>query len=335
MYESGILFVSWFSFHFPDFAFSFLSILFEGVPFLLLGSIISGTVEVFLPPATLTRLLPRNPTAAVLLSGLLGGIFPMCECGAVVVIRRFLAKGLPPACAVTYMLAAPIVSPLVAVSTFAAFRANDPWLMTSLRLILGYLIAVTVGLVVGQLPVSAVLQPKVLGSLPGGPQEREPLAPARLPGRTGLRIAVAAGKPWAGRRLATQVLGVVRAATSDFLDVALFFVIGAAVAATFNTAVDQAVIRPMAGSSVLSILIMMGLAGAMALCSSTDAFIAASFIAFPFAAKLAFLVFGPVFDVKLFFLYGLVYRRKFIVLLAIGLFVSIALICLRISVLGL
>jgi len=127
----------------------------------------------------------------------------------------------------------------------------------------------------------------------------------------------------------------VRAATSDFLDVALFFVIGATVAATFNTAVDQAVVQPMAGNSVLAILIMMGLAGAMALCSSTDAFIAASFTAFPFAAKLAFLVFGPVFDAKLYFLYGLVYRRKFIVLLAVGLFVAIALMCLRISVLAL
>ena len=84
-----------------------------------------------------------------------------------------------------------------------------------------------------------------------------------------------------------------------------------------------------------SILVMMAMAGAMALCSSTDAFIAASFIAFPFAAKLAFLVFGPVFDVKLFFLYGLVFRRRFIVLLALGLFVSIALLCLRISTLGL
>jgi len=170
--------MAWFSFHFSDFAFSFLSILFEGVPFLLLGSLISGTVEVFLPPATLARLLPRNPTAAVLLSGLMGGVFPMCECGAVVVIRRFLSKGLPPACAVTYMLAAPIVSPLVAISTFAAFRAQNPWVMTSLRLIFGYMIAVAAGLLVQRLPVSFVLQPGVL-----------PQAPA--PERTGLRFAAA------------------------------------------------------------------------------------------------------------------------------------------------
>jgi len=80
---------------------------------------------------------------------------------------------------------------------------------------------------------------------------------------------------------------------------------------------------------------MMGLAGVLALCSSTDAFIAATFVAFPFTAKLAFLVFGPVVDVKLFFLYGMIFRRRFIVLLSVGLFIAIALICMRLALLDL
>ena len=334
--------MAWFSFHFSDFAFSFLSILFEGVPFLLLGALISGLVEVFLPPQMLTRLLPKNPTAAVLLSGLLGGVFPMCECGAVVVIRRFLAKGLPVSCAVTYMLAAPIVSPLVALSTFAAFRAQNPWVMTSLRLVLGYAIAVGAGLIVRRFPLASVLQPGVIDALP----ESTTASPSRqgvdsvdaveLAGgaaarRTGLRVSASPGtsEPVSG------LVRVIRATASDFLDVALFFVIGAAVAAVVNTAVDQGVIQPLAKNSLAAILIMMGLAGAMALCSSTDAFIAATFTAFPFTAKLAFLVFGPVFDVKLFFLYALVFRRKFILLLAVGLFLAVALVCLRLSGLAL
>lgn len=331
--------MSWFSFHLQDFAFSFLSILFEGVPFLLLGSIISGCVEAFLPPNLLAKLLPKNRTAAVLLSGLLGGIFPMCECGAVVVIRRFIAKGLPVSCAVTYMLAAPIVSPLVAISTFAAFRGQTPWAMTLLRLSVGYLVAVGAGLIVQRLPLSAVLQPKMIESLP---ERRRELAGAGVGrGRTGLRVASTAPEEisaddWVpARGIRTKMLRVIQASTADFLDVALFFVIGATIAATFNTAVNQAIIAPVATSPALATLVLMGLAGAMALCSSTDAFIAASFIAFPFNAKLAFLVFGPVFDVKLFFLYGLIFRRKFIVSLAIGLFVAIALICIRVSVLGL
>ncbi|MEI6350540.1 MAG: permease [Verrucomicrobiota bacterium] len=345
--------MSWFSFHISDFAYSFLSILFEGVPFLLLGSVISGAVDVFVPPQLLARLLPKNRTAAVLLSGLLGAVFPMCECGSVIVIRRFLAKGLPVSCAVTYMLGAPIVSPVVALSTFAAFRGQSPWVMTSLRLSLGYLIAVAAGLIVQRLPLRQVLTPKVIDSLPEdrslktsgaalipliiGPIEIAPKPQSATCAAPDCgcgsqeQFLKASNQPGIGSKL----LKVARSSTSDFLDVALFFVIGATIAATFNTAVDQSVIQPLASNSLLATVSMMGLAGALALCSSTDAFIAATFITFPFAAKLAFLVFGPVFDVKLFFLYGLIFRRKFVVLLAIGLFIAIALLCLRMSVLGL
>src|ERR1700748_769808 len=122
----------------PDFAHTFLSVLFEGIPFLLLGSLISGFVDVFVSSERIARLLPKSATASILLCGLLGLISPMCECGSVVVIRRFLKKGLPLSSAVTYMLATPIVSPIVALSTYAAFKGQDPGQMTMLRLTLGF-----------------------------------------------------------------------------------------------------------------------------------------------------------------------------------------------------
>ena len=102
----------WFTFRFDNFAYSFLSVLLEGVPFLLLGSLISGLVDVFVSPARMQRLLPANSAAAIAVSGLLGLVFPMCECGSVIVIRRFIRKGLPLSSAVAYLLAAPIVRPL-------------------------------------------------------------------------------------------------------------------------------------------------------------------------------------------------------------------------------
>ena len=83
----------------PDFSFLFLSILVEGAPFILLGTIISGFIDVYLPSGAIDRLLPRNRGLAVLMSGLLGIIFPVCECAVVPVIRRLVKKGLPPACA--------------------------------------------------------------------------------------------------------------------------------------------------------------------------------------------------------------------------------------------
>ena len=312
----------WFSFHFQDFAFSFLSILFEGVPFVLLGSLISGFVDVFVSSERVARMLPKNPSAAILLSGLLGLIFPMCECGSVIVIRRFLRKGLPLGCAVTYMLGAPIVSPIVALSTFAAFKGQNPELMTALRLGLGYALAVLVGFIVRGLPRAAILQPAMLGE---AQRQRAGLSVAAAPAMQ--EFATAAESAPFGRK----VLLAIQSATADFLDVTFFLIVGAAIASVFNTAVRQEFIADYATNPPLAIAALMLLAAGLALCSTTDAFIAASFAAFPFAAKLAFLLFGPMFDVKLFWLYGLVFKRRAVGVLALGLFIVIGLICWRLS----
>jgi len=314
--------MSWFTFHFQDFSFSFLSILFEGIPFLLLGSIVSGVVDAFVPSETLTKMLPKNGALAICLSGLLGGIFPMCECGSVIVIRRFIKKGLPVSAAVTYMLASPIVNPIVALSTFTAFRGQSPWVMMSLRVVVGYLLAITVGFISRQIPLDRLLQSNILPSVQGRTRTSFKIS---TPVDAGNEIDLSGDTFW------KKLMRSVQAATSDFLDVAFFLVIGAAIASVFNTAVDQQLIRPLATSVPLSIISMMTLRFMLGLCSTSDAFIAASFVSFPFAAKLAFLVFGAMFDLKLLFLYQLVFRRKYVFALGIGLLVAVVLICLQIS----
>ena len=315
--------MSWFTFHFNDFAFSFLSILLEGVPLLLLGSIVSGLVDVFVSPERLSRLLPGNSVPAILISGLLGLVLPMCECSSVVIIRRFIRKGLPLGPAVTYMLAAPIVSPIVALSTFAAFKGQNPWLMTSLRLGIGYALTVIIGLIVQRLPASSVLLPAMMGAAPGR-------------GRAGLRVSAEPAPQEFSTLLESagifqKILLAVQSATADFLDVTFFLIIGAALASIFNTAVNQAIILPYASNPPLAILVMMGLAGALAICSTTDAFIAASFTAFPFESRLAFLLFSPLFNFKLFFLYGALFKRRAVIIVGIALTISIALICWRLG----
>ncbi len=125
-YGSLVSGMTWFHFDPQSFAFSFLSVLFESVPFLLLGALISGLIEVFVPARWMTGILPRKAFPAVLISALLGLVFPMCECGVVPVIRRLMKKGLPVSCAVTYLLASPVVNPITAISTFAAFRGQQP-----------------------------------------------------------------------------------------------------------------------------------------------------------------------------------------------------------------
>ena len=339
--------MGWFNFSFNDFAFAFLSVLFEGIPFLLLGSLISGFVDVFVSSERITRLLPRNPTAAVALSGALGLIFPICECGSVVVVRRFIRKGIPLSCAATYMLGAPIVSPIVAFSTWQAFSKAEPLLMTVLRLGIGYLLAVGVGLIIQRIPQQRILQPAadetfrqlrrrtglsiapaarqktgIANSTPEAPCDLPPSGPEALPAEDFSALVSQASRP-------RKVLLAVQSATADFLDVAFFFVIGVAVTSVFNTAIRQDVLLPVATSPLLSIIALMGLAALLALCSTTDAFVAWTFTAFAPQAKLAFLLFGPMFDLKLFWLYGLIFKRGFVVALGAGLFVVIALVCWR------
>jgi uncharacterized membrane protein YraQ (UPF0718 family) len=341
----------WFKFDPQSFAFSFLSVLFESVPFLLLGGLLSGVIEVFVPARWMTNVLPRRAGQAILISGLLGLVFPMCECGIVPVIRRLMKKGLPISSAVTYLLAAPVVNPIVAVSTFAAFRGQQPGLFLGFRLALSYAVAIAVGMVVQRLKPEQFLHPLVLATLPGRATRTSGFripsfastaaAPFSLEGTEegsggaeALAVLEALDEelqPTFGRRL---LLAAQRGA-NDFLDVAVFVVIGAALASVFNTAVAQPRIYSLAMNPWTATGSLMLLAFIVAVCSTSDAFIAATLTAFPFSAKLAFLVFGPVFDLKLIFLYSLVFRRRFVLCLGIGLFVLIGLICVRLSVLRL
>jgi uncharacterized membrane protein YraQ (UPF0718 family) len=252
----------------------------------------------------------------------------MCECGSVVVIRRFIRKGLPLSHAVTYMLGAPIVSPLVAISTFAAFQGNHPLEMMSMRLVFGYFIAVAAGFVVQRLPAQSILHPSILPS--AAPNRRAGFQMAAAPSGSALDtpdFADIAGSASIPRKF----LLAAQSATADFLDVAFFFIIGVGITSVFNTAVNQKIIEPFAASPLLSVIVLMVVAAALALCSTTDAFVAASFLKFSPAAKLAFLVFGPVFDLKLFWLYGMIFKRRFVTMLSIGLFLVIGFICWRLA----
>ncbi len=148
-----------------DFAFTFLSILFEGAPFVLLGTLISGFIDVYLPAGTMDRFLPKNKILATLVAGLMGIIFPVCECAVVPVIRRLVKKGLPVSCGLTYMLAAPIVNPITAASTWLAFKGQGGLMMTSSRLLLGFAVAVGVGLVVSKMRLRSVLKAKLADSM--------------------------------------------------------------------------------------------------------------------------------------------------------------------------
>jgi len=309
--------MSWFTFTWQNFLYSFLALAFEGLPFVLAGSLISGAIAVFIPSKIITGFLPKNTFSATLVSGLLGICFPICECGIVPIVRRLTNKGLPISCAVTFMLASPIVNPIVAFSTFAAFRGQSPWLNMSVRLALGYLVAVAAGLVVRQLDPRSILRS---GAVKIPTRKRLAFSVSPLPDTLAMGV---------DSSLQEKLIAAVRMACDDFIDTAVYFMVGAAVAATFNTAVDQQIILPLSLQPMLSTFSMMAMASVLTLCSTSDAFIAATFVSFPMFARMAFMVFGPMFDLKLFFLYSVLFKKRFVIGLGVGLFLFIGIICSR------
>ncbi|MDP0491357.1 MAG: permease [Verrucomicrobiota bacterium JB023] len=355
--------------NFANFSLAFLSILLEGAPFIFLGTLFSGILSVYLPPGMMERILPKNKVLAVLVSGLLGLILPVCECAVVPVIRRLVAKGLPVSCAFAYMLAAPIVNPITILSTWNAFPAMDafpdrPEFFTFSRVLLGYAAATLTGLIILRFPVEQILKDSLLRSLnrknesDAGDEHGHAHHHEHSHGHShdhsscghdhahdhsscghdhshdhdhshahsdcGHDHGVIASP--ATQRSASKLVAAMRAALKDFTDVGVYFTIGCIITALFNVGIAPGAewLENMQGSAFGQTAAFMVLAFLLSLCSTSDAFIAATLAPPAFArsaARLAFLVFGPMMDVKLLFLYQTLMRPKVLVWLALGLFI--------------
>ena len=120
-----------------NFLLVFSSLLIEAVPFVLIGALASAAIEVFVPSSAFERLARLPKPLQLPAAGVAGVAFPVCECGSVPVARRLAAKGLMPSAAVTFMLAAPVVNPVVIASTFVAYNGRSTvWVMVIGRFLL-------------------------------------------------------------------------------------------------------------------------------------------------------------------------------------------------------
>lgn len=256
----------------------FTAVTVQGVPFLLLGTVVSAAIGAFVPERVFTRLLPRNQALAVPVAGAAGVVLPGCECASVPVAGSLMRRGVAPAAALAFLLSAPAINPVVLVATSIAFPAQP-------QMVLGRLVA-------------SLATAVVMGWLWARFGREEWL---RLPKRqpaghegTGLR-AFAAGLQ------------------HDFLHAGGFLVLGAAAAATFNIAVPRSVLDVFTGSAWLSVLLLAVLAVVLCVCSEADAFVAASLSGFSPTARLAFMVVGPMVDLKLIALQAGTFGRGFAV----------------------
>lgn len=265
------------------------SLLIGALPLVMLGAVAAGIISAWVPDSFFARVSKLPEGVQLPAAALCGLAFPVCECGSVPVARRAMARGLTPQASVAFMLAAPILNPIVVVSTAIAYRGRASFLPVLLgRMGLGFLAAVAVAWIVGSRlnrfdNVSAACQDDC-GCDTGHHHEH---------GKTKFAVFAAA--------LSAEALYMSR-----------FLVIGAVVAAAMQTIVPSSVLYPFGGAPVISAIAMMALAFVLSLCSESDAFVAASMVQFGTGPQLAFLVFGPMMDAKLAFMYSATFGRWFV-----------------------
>lgn len=268
----------------------FLGIFLEAIPFLLLGVLVSAAIHLWVSPESIRRLIPRAPLPAAL-AGVLCGltILPVCECGTVPATRRLLAKGAPLPFGVAYLLAAPAINPVAIASTWIAFNGNP--LFVGGRVALTLLVALIVALLLGTDAPERVLLP----AAPGDHHDHEHDH---------------------GGRGARRLLALARHANDEFFEMARYLIAGAGLAALLQAFIPREALLALGQGPIWSVAALMALAVILSICSTVDAFVALGFaFAFSPGAVLAFLVFGPMIDLKSILLFGTIFRRRAVVAL--------------------
>jgi uncharacterized membrane protein YraQ (UPF0718 family) len=262
-----------------EFVLVFSSIVVEALPFVLAGALVSSLIAVLVSDGVFAR-LARLPTAVQIPGAMACGLaFPVCECGSVPVARRLVARGITPAAGIAFMLAAPVVNPVVLASTWVAYGGSGfAAEMTAARAAVGLAVAAVAGLALRRIALPITSSPEHS------------------------HAGVDTGRV---RAIADHL-------AADFFYMGRYLVAGAAVAALIQTFVPRDALNGLGGMPILGPLALMALAVMLSLCSEADAFVAVSFTGFSPGSQLAFLALGPVFDLKLAALYSATFPRRFV-----------------------
>ena len=291
----------------------FQGLLLEAIPFLLLGVAIAGLARWLVPQNAWVQRLPKNPLLAPITGALMGFALPACECGNVPVARRLLASGAPMGTAFGFLFAAPVLNPIVLASTWAAFP-DQPWLLVA-RPLGAFVIAVLLSLLLVQLPETQLLEHALLSER----RMSQPLSTVGLLERSGGLVGdpIRVLTPTQSTRLrATDVL---EQSSREFLDLLALLVLGCLIAALVQTWLPRSWLLAVGGAPTGSILALMLLAVVVSVCSSVDAFLALGFAAqVTPGALLAFLLLGPVVDLKLVGLFTVLMRPRAIAITAVA-----------------
>ncbi|WHH60225.1 permease [Petroclostridium sp. X23] len=262
---------------FQAFVTMFMSILLEAFPFIMLGVVISSIIQIFVSEELIARIIPKNLVLGILLGVAAGFLFPVCDCSVIPVVRRLMKKGVPVYIAITFMLCAPIVNPVVLLATNYAFSNIMPE-MLFLRTFLGIGIAIVIAnLIDVMMENKKVLRPEIHDddnhcSCSGCHRHETEKS---------------------------KLSEMIRHAGQEFFDVGGYLIIGALLASISQVFLPREILMGIGQNEAISILVMMVFAYSISLCSTSDSFIAKTFVTqFTTGSIMGFLILGPMLDIK-------------------------------------
>ncbi|MGG0410219.1 permease [Peribacillus simplex] len=271
----------------------FISILIESLPFILLGVLISGIIQMFVSEEMIAKIIPKNPILSVLSAIGAGVFFLACECGIVPITRRLIAKGVPLSAAIAFMLSAPILNPIVLFSTYIAF--GNSWIMVFYRGGIAFVVVLIIACILSfQFKTNQLKQEHI-----------EHIHHHKL-------------------TIKDKITGMFKHSIEEFFSVGKYLIIGALLAAAIQTFLKTSLLLEIGQGKLSGNAVMMALSYVMSLCSQADAFVASSFRStFSPSSLVAFLVFGAMFDIKNTIMLLGTFKTKFVLCLMAYIFISV------------
>ncbi|MFK9094145.1 permease [Bacillus salipaludis] len=271
----------------------FISILIEALPFVTLGVLISGIIQIFVTEEMIAKIMPKNRALAVIFASFLGILFPSCECGIVPIVSRLVSKGVPISAGIAFMLTAPIINPVVLFATYIAFGSD--WKMAIYRGIGAIIVAIVTGVFIAY-------------RYKGNPFKENYHHHHHNEKTTFWK----------------KIWRTLEHAVEEFFSMGKYLVIGSLIAAAVQTYVKTSTLVSIGQGPASSSFVMMALSFILSLCSEADAFIASSFrTTFSTGSLLAFLVFGPMVDIKNLMMMLATFKKRLVFMIVAAVFLLV------------
>lgn len=259
-----------------DFVTIFTSIILDALPFIIIGSLVSAFIQIFVSQKFIESLIPKSSVLGYIGAGLIGLIFPVCECAIVPITRRLISKGVPVGLGVTFMLSVPIVNPVVIMSTYYAFY--DVKSMVFVRTIGGFACAVIIGLIMDVLC-------REDWNIISGNADFDSIC------NCGCNMKISDGT--------SKIRSLMEHTNRELLEITRYLILGAFLSSAFQVVAAHKGFEFISENKVLVIVFMMFLGFALSLCSEADAFVGKTFYStYSFSSIAAFLLIGPMLDLK-------------------------------------